>query len=68
MRIVSGSDQELYIITPDNNVCSFVGQQPARANPLHEAAPRQARETIADAFMSACASFAGNLQRGAFRN
>ncbi|MFC2952147.1 hypothetical protein ACFOOP_09405 [Marinicaulis aureus] len=68
MRIISGSDQELYIITPDNNVCSFVGQKPARANPLHDAAPRPARETIADAFMSACANFAGNLQRGAFRN
>lgn len=67
MRIVSGSDQELYIITADNNVCSFVGRQPARANPLHDAAPQPARETIADAFMSACSNFAETIQRGAFR-
>lgn len=67
MRIVSGADQELFIITPDNNVCSFVGHKPARPNPLHDAAPQASRETIADAFMSACASFAGNLQRSALR-
>ncbi len=66
MRIVSGSDQELFIITADNDVCSFVGRKPARPNPLNNAAPAP-RETIADAFMSACANFAGSFQRGALR-
>ena len=67
MRIVSGSDQELFIITPDNSVCSFVGQKPARPNPLHDAPAQPSRATIADAFMSACAGFAENLHRSAFR-
>ncbi len=67
MRIVSGSDQELFIITADNNVCSFVGHKPARPNPLNDAAPSAPRETIADVFMSACAHFAESFQRSAFR-
>ncbi len=67
MRIVSGSNQELFIITPDNNVCSFVGQQPERPNPLHGAPAQPSRETIADAFISACAGFAESVHRTAFR-
>ena len=67
MRIVSSGDQKLFIITSDNNVCSFVGGKPARPNPLCDAAPEPARETIADAFVSALANFTESLQRGGFR-
>ena len=62
MRIVTSGEQQLFIITSDNDVCTFVGRRPAQANPLRESAPAPARATIAQSFLSACSGLAASLR------
>lgn len=65
MRILTNGEQQLLIITSNNDVCSFVGQKPAQPNPMRCAEPAPERATIAQSFMTACASFAESIHRGA---
>lgn len=72
MRILTDGEQQLLIITSNNDVCSFVGKRPAQLNPLRDArpAPEPAlpeRATIAQSFMAACSSFAESIHRGGAR-
>ena len=67
MRIVTNGEQQLFIITSDNDVCSFVGARPSQPNPLHGPAAVPERATIAQSFLSACSEIAENLQRAAAR-
>ena len=65
MRIVPNSNKEFFIITRENDVCTFVGHRPEPANPLHSAAPRRA--TIADSIIAKYAEFTASLNRAVDR-
>lgn len=70
MRILTNGEQQLLIITSNNDVCSFVGKKPAQPAPVYDQEPARERATperatIAQSLMAACASFAESLQRGA---
>ena len=67
MRIVNNGKQELFIITSDNNVCSFVGARPAKENPLRETQDMPERATIAQSFLSACSEMAESFNRATAR-
>lgn len=67
MRIVTNGEQQLFIITSDNDVCSFVGRRPTQPNPLHATNPVEERATIAQSFLSACSGIAESFQRAAAR-
>ncbi len=67
MRIVTNGEQQLFIITSNNDVCSFVGRRPAQRNPLREAAEAPERATIAQSFLAACSGVAESFQRAARR-
>ncbi len=61
MRIVPGKNEEFFIIMDDNDVCSFVGREPRRPNPLQSSEPR--RVTIAGSIIASCAALAASIQR-----
>lgn len=67
MRILTNGEQQLFIITSDNDVCSFVGAKPAQRYSLHDPAPSRERATLAQSFMAACSNLAGSFHRSAAR-
>ena len=67
MRILTNGEQQMFIITSNNDVCSFVGKRPDQRNPLHDRAPASERATIAQSFMAVCSSFAESIHRGGIR-
>lgn len=61
MRIVSNGGK-MFLILPDNNVCSFVGAQPAKPNPfLEDEKPVAARS--GRSLIDACAAFARSFPK-----
>ncbi len=64
MRIVANGEGKLFIITPDNDICTFVGQSPMREKAARETSTDQ-RATIAQSVFAVCAGLAGSLQRAA---
>ena len=67
MRILTNGDQQLFIITSNNDVCSFVGRKPARQEPLRDPEHAPERATIAQSFMAACSTLAVSIPRSAAR-
>lgn len=65
MRLVTGTNSEVLIITADNNLCALVGRRPETARARSEAALISDRPT--SGVLSACANWAQNLQRFADR-
>lgn len=67
MRILTNGEQQLVIITSNNDVCSFIGARPAQPSLPRDPDPAPERATIAQSLLAACASFAESIHRGAQR-